>query len=138
MNTIYQVQPLTLGDVATYPLASRKSKVSVTDFAKPIPPNAAIFKFFESLPGILAADDLKAVLSGIQQARRNSRTILWGIGGHVIKTGLGPLIVDLIRRGFGFCIAVNGAALMHHFAIALSGHTSVEVEAGLNEGELRT
>src|SRR6266478_10159386 len=135
MNTIYQVQPLTLGDVATYPLASRKSKVSVTDFAKPIPPNAAISKFLESLPGILAADDLKAVLSGIQQARRNSRTILWGIGGHVIKTGLGPLIVDLMRRGFVSAIAMNGAALIHDFEIALSGQTSEDVEAGLGEGQ---
>ena len=135
MNTIYQVQPLTLGDVATYPLASRKSKVSVTDFAKPIPPNAGISKFFDSLPGILAADDLKAVLSGIQQARRNSRTILWGIGGHVIKTGLGPLIVDLMRRGFVSGIATNGAALIHDFEIALSGQTSEDVEAGLNEGK---
>src|SRR6266700_3833967 len=135
MNTIYQVQPLTLGDVATYPLASRKSKVSVTDFAKPIPPNAAISKFFESLPGILAADDLKAVLFGIQQARRNSRTILWGIGGHVIKTGLGPLIVDLMRRGFVSAIAMNGAALIHDFEIAISGQTSEDVEAGLGEGK---
>ena len=135
MNTIYQVQPLTLGDVATYPLASRKSKVSVTDFAKPIPSNGGISKFLDSLPGILAADDLKAVLSGIQQARRNSRTILWGIGGHVIKTGLGPLIVDLIRRGFVSGIAMNGAALIHDFEIALSGQTSEDVEAGLNEGK---
>jgi len=135
MNTIYQVQPLTLGDVATYPLASRKSKVSVTDFAKPIPSNAGISKFFESLPGILAADDLKALLSGIQQALRNSRSILWGIGGHVIKTGLGPLIVDLMRRGFVSGIAMNGAALIHDFEIALSGQTSEDVEAGLNEGK---
>jgi Deoxyhypusine synthase len=135
MNTIYQVQPLTLGDVATYPLASRKSKVSVTDFAKPIPSNAGISKFLDSLPGILAADDLKAVLSGVQQARRNSRTILWGIGGHVIKTGLGPLIVDLIRRGFVSGIAMNGAALIHDFEIALCGQTSEDVEAGLKEGK---
>src|SRR6266481_5866571 len=135
MNTIYQVQPLTLGDVATYPLASRKSKVSVTDFAKPIPSNAGISKFFDALPGILAADDLKAVLSGIQQARRNSRTIMWGTGGHVIKTGLGPLVVDLMRRGFVSGIAMNGAALIHDFEIALAGQTSEDVETGLNEGK---
>ena len=78
---------------------------------------------------------LKAVLSGILQARRNRRTILWGIGGHVIKTGLGPLIVDLMRRGFVSGIAMNGAALIHDFEIALSGQTSEDVEAGLNEGK---
>ena len=135
MNTVYQVQPLVLGDVATYPLASRKSKVSVADFAKPVSGNAATAKFLDALPRILAADDLRGVLSAIQQAKRRHRTILWGMGGHVIKTGLGPLIVDLIRRGFVSGIVMNGAALIHDFEIALSGQTSEDVEAGLNEGK---
>jgi hypothetical protein len=135
MNTIYQVQPLTLGDIATYPLASRKSKVSVADFAKPFPRNAGISKFLETLPKILAGDDLRGILSAIQKARRGSRAILWGIGGHVIKTGLGPLFADLMKRGFVSGIAMNGAALIHDFEIALSGQTSEDVEAGLGEGK---
>ena len=134
MNTVYQVQPLVLGDVATYPLASRKSKVSVADFAKPVPGNATA-KFLDALPRILAADELRGVLSAIQQAKRQGRTILWGMGGHVIKTGLGPLVVDLMRRGFVSGIAMNGAALIHDFEIALSGQTSEDVEAGLSEGK---
>jgi hypothetical protein len=135
MNTVYQVQPLVLGDVATYPLASRKSKVSVGDFAKPFSGNAAIAKFLDTLPRILAADDLRGVMSAIQLAKRHRRTILWGMGGHVIKTGLGPLVVDLMRRGFVSGIAMNGAALIHDFEIALAGQTSEDVETGLNEGK---
>jgi hypothetical protein len=135
MNTVYQMQPLVFGDVATYPLASRKSKVSVGDFAKPFIGSAATAKFLDALPRILAANDLYGVLSAIQLAKRQGRTILWGMGGHVIKTGLGPLVVDLMRRGFVSGIAMNGAALIHDFEIALSGQTSEDVEVGLNEGK---
>jgi hypothetical protein len=135
MNTVYQMQPLVLGDVATYPLASRKSKVSVADFAKPVSGNAAMAKFLDTLPRILAADDLRNVVSAIQLAKRHRRTILWGMGGHVIKTGLGPLVVELMRRGFVSGIAMNGAALIHDFEIALAGQTSEDVETGLNEGK---
>src|ERR1700751_2682387 len=108
MNTVYQVQPLVLGDVATYPLASRKSKVSVADFAKPVSGNSATVKFLDTLPRILAADDLRGVVSAIQRAKRRRRTILWGMGGHVIKTGLGPLVADLMLRGFVFGIVMHG------------------------------
>src|ERR1700756_205830 len=135
MNTVYQVQPLVLGDVATYPLASRKNKVSVADFAKPASGNAVIAKFLDTLPRILAGDDLRSVTSAIQLAKRQRRPILWGMGGHVIKTGLGPVIVDLMRRSFVSGIAMNGAALTHDFEIALSGQTSEDVEAGLGEGK---
>jgi hypothetical protein len=135
MNTVYQVQPLTFGDIATYPLSSRKSKVSVADFARPISSNASVTKLLESLPRILAAEDLRAVVQAIQQAKRSRKAILWGMGGHVIKTGLGPVIADLMRRGFISGIAMNGAALIHDFEIALSGQTSEDVEAGLGEGK---
>src|SRR5947208_15481298 len=135
MNTTYQLQPLTLGDVATYPLASRKSKVSVADFAKPVRTSDGVSKFLDALPRILAAQELRGVTSAIRQAKSRGRTILWGMGGHVIKTGLGPVIVDLMRRGFVSGIAMNGAALIHDFEIALSGNTSEDVDAGLGEGQ---
>jgi len=133
MNTVYQVQPLTLGDIATYPLASRKSKVSITDFAKPVTENGSFTKFLQSLPRILAAGDFRGVVDAIQRAKRGGRTMVWGIGGHVIKTGLGPLLADLMRRGFISAIAMNGAALVHDFEISLAGQTSEDVEAGLGE-----
>jgi hypothetical protein len=131
----YSVQPLTLGEVATYPLASRKSKVSINDFAKTTAPNSSLAKFLDGLPSILAAQDLRALLAAIHQAKRARKAVLWGLGGHVIKTGLGPIVADLMRRGFVSGVALNGAALIHDFEIALSGNTSEDVEAGLGKGK---
>jgi hypothetical protein len=133
--SIYSIHPLTLGAVHTYPLASRKSKVSVRDFAKPLASSTSLTKFLDSLPNILAADDLRHLLAAIHAARKQRRAILWGIGGHVIKVGLGPILIDLMRRGFVSGIAMNGAALVHDFEIALAGNTSEDVEAGLGAGQ---
>src|SRR6266446_5530387 len=133
--SIYSIQSLTLGAVHTYPLASRKSKVSVRGFAKPTGANASLTKFLDSLPNILAAEDLRNLLSAIHIARKQRRAILWGIGGHVIKVGLGPVLIDLMKRGFVTGIAMNGAALIHDFEIALAGNTSEDVEAGIGEGQ---
>src|SRR5690349_10805526 len=133
--SIYSTQPITLGAVHTYPLASRKSKVSTRDFAKPSGANASFTKFLDSLPNILAAGDLRDLLGAIHVARKHRKAILWGIGGHVIKVGLGPILIDLMKRGFVSGIAMNGAALIHDFEIALAGNTSEDVEAGLGEGQ---
>jgi len=133
--SIYSIQPLTLGAVRTYPLASRKSKVSVREFAKPPAGSAALGKFLDSLPQILAAQDLRNLLGSIHAARRQRKAILWGIGGHVVKVGLGPVLIDLMKRGFVSGIAMNGAALIHDFEVALSGGTSEDVEAGLAGGD---
>jgi hypothetical protein len=131
----YSIQPLTLGGVRTYPLSSRKSKVSIRDFAKPTPGSGSLAKFLDSLPKILAAADLRLLLAAIHRARTQRRAILWGLGGHVIKVGLGPVLIDLMRRGFISGIAMNGAALIHDFEIALAGNTSEDVEAGLGSGQ---
>jgi hypothetical protein len=133
--SIYSIQPITLGGVHTYPLASRKSKVSVRDFAKPLGGNISLTKFLESLPNILAAGDLRQLLSAIHTARKQRKAILWGIGGHVIKVGLGPILIDLMKRGFVSGIAMNGAALIHDFEIALAGNTSEDVETGIGKGQ---
>jgi hypothetical protein len=133
--SIYSIQPITLGAVRTYPLASRKSKVSVSDFAKPTSRNTSLTKFLESLPNTLAAEDLRNLLSAIHTASKQRKPILWGIGGHVIKVGLGPILIDLMKRGFVSGIAMNGAALIHDFEIALAGNTSEDVEAGIGEGQ---
>jgi hypothetical protein len=132
--SIYSTRPLTLGAVHTYPLASRKSKVNVRDFAKVPGSNASLAKFLDSLPDILASRELRYVLAAMQNARKQRNAILWGIGGHVIKVGLGPVLIDLMRRGFVSGIAMNGAALIHDFEIALVGNTSEDVDTAIGDG----
>lgn len=133
--SVYSIQPLTLGAVRTYPLASRKSKVSTRDFAKPVSGAVSVGKLLGSLPLVLAAGDLRGLLAAIHAAKKSRRAVLWGIGGHVIKVGLAPVVIDLMKRGFVSGIAMNGAALIHDFEVALSGGTSEDVEAGLGDGE---
>jgi hypothetical protein len=133
--SIYITRPITLHAVNTYPLASRKSKVNIKDFAKPPASNPSLMKFLDSLPHFLAAQDLRQLLAAIHGARKDGKPILWGIGGHVIKVGLGPVLIDLIRRDFVSALAMNGAALIHDFEIALAGNTSEDVEVNLDSGK---
>jgi hypothetical protein len=133
--TVYSTDPMVLGGVETYPLASRKSKVHVRDFATPLRNNPSVAALINSLPDFLAAKDLRDLLAAIRRARSQCRVILWGLGGHVIKVGLGPVLIDLMRRGFVSGIAMNGAALIHDFEVALAGHTSEDVEAALGDGK---
>jgi hypothetical protein len=133
--SIYSIEPLVFGEVRTYPLAWRKSKVSVREFAKPSATNSSVSKFLDSLPQILAAQELRQLLAAIHAARKHGKAILWGMGGHVIKVGLGPVLIDLMNRGFVSGVAMNGAALIHDFEIALAGNTSEDVEAALGKGQ---
>jgi len=133
--SIYKIEPLSFDKVRTYPLAARRSKVNVREFAQPHHPGVSVRQFLDSLPQILAAEDLRAILTAVQTARRQRRPILWGLGGHVIKVGLGPILIDLMRRGFISALAMNGAALVHDFEIALAGSTSEDVPAGLGGGK---
>src|SRR6202171_832129 len=131
----HSTRPITLTGLRTYPISSRKSKVSVKHVAKPPASNVGLSKFLDSLPHFLAAEDLRELLSAVHRARKQRRAILWGIGGHVIKVGLGPILIDLMRRGFISALAMNGAALVHDFEIALAGSTSEDVPAGLGGGK---
>ena len=133
--SVYSIQPLVPGEVRTYPLASRKSKVNVREFAKPDAWNTSLTKFLDSLPQILAGRELRQLLTAIHAARKQRKAILWGLGGHVIKVGLGPVLIDLMERGYVSGMAINGAALIHDFEIALAGNTSEDVEAALGEGQ---
>jgi hypothetical protein len=133
--SVYSIQPLAFGGVHTYPLSSRKSKVTVREFARVPKRAASLSAFLDSLPRILAAEELRQLLAAIHRAKKEKKAILWGIGGHVIKVGLGPLLIDLMKRGFVAGIAMNGAAMIHDFEIALAGNTSEDVEAGLGAGQ---
>ncbi len=133
--SIYSIQPITFGGVRTYPLANRKSKVNVREFATVPGSKPSLVKFLDSLPEILVAQDLRDLLGSIHRAKKKKRAILWGMGGHVIKVGLGLLLIDLMRRGFVSGIAMNGAALIHDFEVAMVGNTSEDVRAGLGDGQ---
>jgi len=130
----FDYQEFDLSSVRTYPLASRKSKANAQDFAKPYPPGGGLRAWLDSLPQILGAADFNAVVGAIRAAFDGQRGILWGLGGHVIKTGLGPILVDLMERGYVSGLAVNGAVVIHDFEIALSGSTSEEVDEALGPG----
>jgi hypothetical protein len=128
------LSPLTLESVSTYPLASRKSKVSRNDFARPIDENSSIEDFLARLPNILGAQSLHNVAAQMRRAKQLGKPIIWGLGGHVIKVGLAPVIIDLMKRGFVTAIAANGSVLVHDAEIALVGSTSEDVDATLGEG----
>jgi hypothetical protein len=123
-----------LSDIKTYPLKSRASKSRAEDFARPSAVGASTGAFVDSLPNILAAADFKAVVRAIVDARRADAGVVWGLGAHVIKTGLGPVVIDLMERGFVSALATNGAAIIHDFEIALVGATSEDVDESLGAG----
>jgi hypothetical protein len=135
--SIYRQKPIDLSRISTYPLASRPSKVTVRDFASALSDEQAqgAAALLDSMPHILAADAIRAVASDVAQARAKNRAIIWGIGGHVIKTGLAPILIDLMRRGFATAIAMNGSGVIHDFEIAIAGWTSEDVESALGTGE---
>jgi hypothetical protein len=118
----------------TVPLQARGGKVRVADFAAVYRKGSGIPGWLDSLPRILAGDSFRAVVSAIAAARARKRAIIWGLGGHVIKCGLAPVLIDLMRRGYATAFAMNGAASIHDFEIALAGHTSEDVEAVLPDG----
>lgn len=135
MPSIYDdLQPLQLDKVKTYPLASRTSKVKLDDFARAMGDNASLAEFLERLPNVLAVQSLRKIVERMQRAKELGKPIIWGIGGHVIKTGLAPLIIDLMRRGYVSAIAANGSVLVHDAEIAMHGSTSEDVDATLSEG----
>lgn len=127
-------EPFDLSGVQTYALASRKSKAEARDFARPYAAGSGMRAWLDRLPNILGAADFSAVVAAIRRARDGDRGIVWGLGAHVIKTGLGPILIDLMDRGFVSALAVNGAVVIHDFEVALSGGTSEEVDEALGPG----
>jgi hypothetical protein len=123
-----------LGRVRTVPVAARRNKVDPSLLATPPAGDHTFKAFLDSLPDVLAARDLRAVVAGVARATRQRRGVVLLIGGHVIKVGLGPLIGAWLRRGIVTHVALNGAAAIHDFELAAYGGTSEEVESGLADG----
>jgi len=134
MSIYEDLKPISLDEVRTYPLSSRPSKVTTADFAKTVNEGSSLGDYLNSLPNILAVQNLREIASRIHRARSLGKPIIWGIGGHVVKTGLAPVIIDLLNRGFVSAIAANGSVLVHDAEIAMVGSTSEDVDATLGEG----
>jgi hypothetical protein len=136
LKSIYNnnLDALGLDGVKTYPLASRKSKVNLEDFATPLISDSSLEDFLKSLPNVLAVQSLRELAARVRRAHELKKPIIWGIGGHVIKTGLSPLLIDLMKRGYVSAVAANGSVLVHDSEIAMVGSTSEDVDATLSEG----
>ncbi len=135
MPSRYDLAPLDFGRLDRFPLRRLPGKVRLREFGRAWPGGGGVGEFLETLPRILAAESLREIVARVSAARRRKRAILWGIGGHVIKVGMAPVLADLIRRGYVSGIAMNGAALVHDLEIALVGKTSEMVELRLGHGE---
>jgi len=123
-----------LSGIRTYPLASRVSKSNAVDAARPMRRDQSVGEFVENLPDILAGADFKAVVGALRDARTSGGGIIWGLGAHVIKTGVSPVLVDLMNRGYVSALALNGAGVIHDFELALCGATSEDVDEALGPG----
>jgi hypothetical protein len=130
----YRVRPLDFAKLNTIGLAERGGKVKRADFARPYQAGSGVAGLIDALPKILAGDSFRGVVDAIADARTKRRAILWGLGGHVIKCGLAPVLLDLMERGYASGFALNGSAAIHDYEIALVGHTSEDVEAVLPDG----
>ena len=127
-------KPMDLSEVKTYSLSDRKSKVNANDFAKRWQKGSSYRIFLDSLPDILAGGQLKSVISAMVKAHRQKRTILFGMGAHVIKVGLNPIVIDLMERRVITGVAMNGAGIIHDVELAMIGQTSEDVAAALDDG----
>jgi len=130
----YKVKPLSPGGLKTYSLQSRKDKVNINNFAQILGAEKSFTRFVRSLPNILAGSDFKEFISVMGKAKKRNRAIIFGLGAHVIKVGLSPIIIDLMKEGWITALALNGAGIIHDFEIAFTGQTSEDVQLQVKNG----
>src|SRR5262245_14835981 len=129
------MEPIDLTGLQTYPLASRPSKVVIGDLGRLVAPSTPVGDFIDTLPRQLAAIELRKLRDHVVRCHREKRTIAVALGGHVIKVGCSPYLIDWINRGLIQCVAMNGSAAIHDFELALAGKTSEDVAAQLPSGQ---
>ncbi len=127
-------KPISLTGIKTYSIKKRKSKVSVDDFASLPKKGGTVAELLDSMPRILAAESLRAVANAVVKAHKAGQTVSLGMGAHVIKVGLAPLIIDLMERGIIDSVAMNGACVVHDFEAAYVGCTSEDVDSEIGGG----
>lgn len=130
----YRVSPMDLSGLKTVSVFTRGGKVRTEHFGGAPERGMGLDAWLERLPKLLAADTLRAVVASIANARAKGKPVIWGMGGHVIKCGLAPVLLDLMKRGFITSFTMNGSTSIHDFEIGICGATSEDVEAVLPDG----
>jgi deoxyhypusine synthase len=128
-------KPADLNKIRTGSLKQRKSLVKRDKLGSPCKLSVSFQGFIDSLPEIFAAKDFREIVQRLIKARQGERVIIWGMGAHVIKVGLSPILIDLMEQGFITCLALNGAGVIHDVEMALMGSTSEDVAAELDSGD---
>jgi len=126
---------ININKVKTYSIKSRRSKVDLGNFAKTPASKRSFSAFYGSLPNILKAKEIRSVVDALVAARRKKKSVIFMAGAHVIKCGLNPVVIELIKKKVITCVALNGAGIIHDFEIAFGGKTSEDVGEGLKDGK---
>ncbi|MFC1496777.1 hypothetical protein ACFL52_05115, partial [Candidatus Margulisiibacteriota bacterium] len=134
MKAKKEYKPVDLAKIKTYSISERKTKAAIDHFAKTSKKGTTFKQFYDSLPNFLGAKNLKRVVEAIVSANKNNRPVILGMGAHVIKVGLSPIIIDMLEKGIIDCLVLNGAGAIHDFEVATQGRTSEDVEVGLKSG----
>lgn len=127
-------RPLDLEALTRPSVRDRPDRVDAEAFAALPRSGASFADFWDSLPAILEAESLRAVARALASAAREDRAAVWMLGGHVVKTGLAPVVLDLVDRGAVTHLALNGATAIHDYEVCRWGSTSEDVAAGLTDG----
>ncbi len=127
-------EPVNLKRVKTLSIKERKNKVKISSFASVSDAGDSFSQFLDSLPKILKADDFKYIVKAIIRAKKQKRMIIWAMGDSVVKCGLNPLIINMMKQGFVSAIALQGAGIIHDTEIGLIGETSEDVAVTIEDG----
>lgn len=128
-------EKIDISKVKTISVISRPSKIEYRMMARPLSPDASFQEFWNGLPDVLKVSDLRAVVGHIIKARETGKPVLVMMGAHVIKTGLSPILIDLMRMGYIQGLALNGAGAIHDMELTFFGKTSEDVAISLQTGE---
>ena len=131
----YKVKPAKPQGLRTTPHRLVKGNVTTSQFAKPFEPSGSFETFLAGLPDILAARNLKTLISHMSRAKKKKKAILCAIGAHPIKVGLNPVLIEMMKEGWISGLALNGAGIIHDFEIAYSGYPSEDVRRQIKGGD---
>lgn len=126
---------ININKIKTYSIKKRYSKVEAGDFAKAPIKGKAFSSFFDSLPNILKAKDIRTIVANIIRAKKTKKSVIFMAGAHVIKCGLNPILIELMKKKIINCICLNGAGIIHDFELAFQGKTSEDVGENLKTGK---